>query len=415
MRRDVLIAVFLGLAGAHLSGENWPQFRGPESRGVSTETGLPVKWGASENVRWKTTLPGPGHSSPIVWGNRIFLTAFKSSSSWRLFGPPTGQLAAIALDKATGKVVWEKELAASSESMHPTNSPASPTPATDGKLVYVYLGARGVVALDFDGKQVWEVKLGPYPNEWGSASSPVLYRNMLLLNVDSDGDDFLLALDKATGKILWRTSRAGSTRSWPTPVIWNNNGVDQIVVSGSGRVKGYEVATGKEIWTVRGLTTWVTPTPVTAHGMLYVASDGPGGNVIMAIRPGGTGDITRTHVAWRYDRSAPYVSSPVVVGDYIYSVKNGGIMTCLNAKTGALAWQQRLPSGGDYYASLLAADGKIYAASEDGGITVLEARPVYTPLSTNVMNERSMASFAVSDSQIFIRTDASLFAIGAPR
>jgi outer membrane protein assembly factor BamB len=407
-----LAIIFLTVSTAF--GENWPQFRGPESRGLSNETGLPVKWSATENVRWKTTLPGPGHSSPIVWGNRIFLTALKQTR-WQLFGSPTGQLVVLALDKPTGKIVWEREIAANTETMHPTNSPASPTPATDGTLVYVYFGSSGVSAFDFDGKQVWHVKLGPYPNEWGSASSPVLYRNMVVLNVDTDGDDFLLALDKATGKTIWRTSRAGSTRSWPTPFIWNNNGHDQIVVSGSGRVKGYDPATGQEIWTVGGLTTWVTPTPVSAHGMLYVAANGPGGNIIMAIRPNGKGDITTTHVAWRYERSAPYISSPVVVGDYLYSVKNGGIMTCLNAKTGELAWQQRLPSGGDYYASLLAADGKIYAMSEDGGVTVLAAKPVYQPLESNVMNERSMASFAVSDAQIFIRTDASLFAIGAPR
>ena len=187
------------------------------------------------------------------------------------------------------------------------------------------------------------------------------------------------------------------------------------MVSGSGRAKAYDPADGRELWTVDGLTLWVTPTPVTAHGLLYVASNGPGGNTIMAIRPGGRGNITGTHVAWRYDRSAPYTSSPVIAGDYLYAVRNGGVMTCLNAKTGAPAWQERLPGRGDYYASLVAADGKIYALDEEGEATVIAAKPVFELLGTNRLGERCMASPAVSGGQIFIRSDSSLFSIGDAR
>ena len=326
VRRVGSLAVAVLFAAITTLADNWPQFRGPGSQGVSREANLPVKWDATTNVRWKTPLPGPGHSSPVIWGDRIFLTAFNQSKR---------QLLVLCLDKASGKVLWERPVQADRiEEHHPTNAPASPTPVTDGKHVYVYFGSSGLTCFDFSGNKVWENRFGPFPNEWGSASSPILYNDMLVLNVDTDAEDFLLTVNKNTGRTIWKTSRSNINRSWPTPVIWNANGKDEIVVSGSGRVKGYDPTDGKELWTVEGLTIWVTPTPVMGHGLLYVASNGPGGNVIMAIRPGGRGNITNSHVAWRYDKSAPYSSSPVLVGDYLYSVKNGGIMTCLNAKTG---------------------------------------------------------------------------------
>jgi len=418
--RRKFVAVILGLlcfCGAAIA-ENWPQFRGPQSQGVSTETGLPVKWSATSNVKWKTALPGPGHSSPIIWGNRIFLTALRQESSLvrRYLYASRGQLVVLCLDKGSGKILWEREVPAERiEKTHSTNSPASPTPVTDGRYVYVYFGSRGLICFDFNGNKVWEIPLGPFPNEWGSASSPILYKNMLLLNCDTDAEDFLLAVDKNTGKTIWKTSRSDVTRAWPTPVIWSADGKDEIVVSGSGRVKAYDPQDGRELWTVNGLTTWVTPTPVSAHGLLYVAANGPGGNIIMAIRPGGRGNITNTHVVWRYERAAPYSSSPVVVGDYLYTVKNGGIMTCLNARTGALAWQERLPARGDYYASPVAADGKIYTLSEDGEVSVVAAKPTFELISSNSMGERCMASPAISGGQIFIRSDYNLFCIGEAR
>lgn len=398
------------------SGDNWPQFRGSGSQGISPETGLPVKWSATSNVRWKTPLPGPGHSSPIVWGNRVFLTAFKPAGVWRYVSSNKGQLLVLCLDKATGRILWEREVAGEGiEDTHSVNSPASPTPVTDGKYVYVYFGSRGLVAFDFDGNRIWENRFGPFPNEWGSASSPVLYGDLLLLNCDTDAEDFLMAVDKNTGKVVWKTPRPNSTRSWPTPVVWKAGGRDEIVVSGSRRVKAYDPKDGRELWTVDGLTQWVTPTPVAAHGLLFIASNGPGGNIIMAIKPGGRGNITGSHVAWRYERSAPYVPSPVVVGDYLFAVKNGGVMTCLDARTGAQIWQERLPASGDYYASLVAADNKIYALSEDGKATVVAAKPAFELLSSNDLGERTMATPAISDGLIFIRSDSAVYAISEPR
>ena len=386
--------------------DNWPQFRGPRSQGVSTERGLPVTWSATNNVRWRSELPGAGHSSPIIWGNRIFLTAFRKQGQ--------GQLLVLCLDKVSGKILWEREVqAAQIEAVHATNSPASPTPATDGQHVYVYFASRGLVCFDFDGKKIWEKPIGPYPIEWGSGSSPIVYRDLVLLNSDTDAEDFLLAVDKRTGKTVWQTSRSNIERAWPTPIIWNVDGQDQIVVSGPGGVKGYNPKDGRELWVVEGVPKWVGPTPIIAHGLLYVASNGrEPENFIMAIRPGGKGNATETHVAWRYGKSVNSVPSPVVVGDYIYTVRNGGIAVCLNAKTGDLVWQQRLPAGGDYYASPVAADGKVYLLSEECKATVIAAKPVYELLGSSELGERCLASPAISGGQIYIRSDNSLFSIG---
>jgi outer membrane protein assembly factor BamB len=400
--------LFCATAVVTAPADNWPQFRGPRSQGISTETGLPVQWSATNNVRWKTALPGPGHSSPIIWGNRVFLTAFRKQGQ--------GQLLALCLEKASGKILWEREVQTGRiEPVHATNSPASPTPATDGQYLYVYFGSRGLICFDFNGKKMWEKPIGPYPIEWGSASSPIVYGDLVLLNCDTDAEDFLLAVDKRTGKTVWQTSRSNVERAWPTPLVWQVDGQDQIVINGSGGVKAYDPKDGRELWMVEGVPRWVGPTPVAAHGLLYVASNGlDPENFIMAIRPGGKGNVTRTHVAWRYGKSVSSVPSPVVVGDYLYSVRNGGIMACLNAKTGALMWEQRLPAGGNYYASPVAADGKIYLLSEEGKATVVAAKPVYELLSANDMGERCMASPAISDGQIFIRSDNHLFCIGKP-
>lgn len=406
-----LAAVCIAIA---LHAENWPQFRGPQSHGVSQETGLPHRFSPSQNVRWKSSLPGPGHSSPVVWGNRIFLTAYRPDPSIARFFRNKGQLVVMAIDAASGRTVWEKDAgAATIEELHSTNAPASPTPVTDGQKVFVYFGSKGLLAFDWNGGKLWEMPLGPFMNEWGSASSPVLYGNLLLLNCDTDGDDFLLAVDKNTGKQVWRASRTSVTRSWPTPYIWNANGRDEIVINGSRRVKSYDPKTGAELWTVDGMTEWVTPTPVSAHGLLFAASNGPGGNMILAMRPGGRGNISNSHVAWRYTRAAPYSSSPVVAGDYLYAVKNGGVMVCLDAKTGREQWLERLPAQGSYYASPVAADGRIYVISEDGDVTVVAAKPKFELLASNKMGERVMASPAVSGGAIYIRTDSNLYAFAS--
>ena len=381
----ILVLGFHGLADA----ENWPQFRGWNGAGISEEKNLPIHWSAQDNVYWKAELPGPGHSSPCIWGDKIFLTAFrpeggppKISDEW--VPEPKGELIALALSTRTGKVLWQRKIPVKIEQVHVFNSPASPTPITDGKRVYFYFGSYGLLCYDLEGNKIWDLPLGPSGNDHGGSSSPILYKDSLIMNSDNDEDPFLLAIHKKTGKPKWRTSRSSFDRSFATPMLWQVNGKTEVVVSGSYRVKGYDPDTGEEIWTCRGMTRWAVPIPVAAHGLLF-ATSGLGGNVFLAIQPGGRGDITDTHLAWQ------------------------------RAKTGQVAWQKRLPAGGDYYASILAADGKIYTLSEEGKVCVLEAGSKFNLLSVNDVGERCMATPAISNGQIFIRSDETLYCIGKPR
>ena len=422
MSRKIFVTVATVLLLAFVEpgkAENWPQFRGWNGAGISEEKSLPIRWSDENHIYWKTDLPGPGHSSPCIWGDKIFLTAFRPeggppqiSDEW--VPEPKGELHALALSTRTGKILWQRKIPVKIEQVHVFNSPASPTPVTDGERVYFYFGSYGLLCYDLEGNKIWELPLGPSGNDHGGSSSPILYKDSLIMNSDNDEDPFLLAVHKKTGTLKWRTSRSGFERSFATPMLWKVNGKTELVVSGSYQVKGYDPDTGEEIWTCRGMTRWAVPIPVAAHGLLF-ATSGLGGNVFLAIRPGGRGDITNTHLAWRYNRGAPYVPSPVVVGEYLYAVRNGGVMICLRATTGQIAWQKRLPAGGDYYASILAADGKLYTLSEEGKACVLEAGPNFNLLSVNDMNERCMATPAISNGQIFIRSDQTLFCIGKPR
>jgi outer membrane protein assembly factor BamB len=313
---------------------------------------------------------------------------------------------------SVGRVLWQRDVrAAKIEDVHGTNTPASSTPVTDGERVYIWFNSAGLFCFDFAGKLVWEKRLAPLPIEWGSGSSPILDGNLLVLNCDSDAEDFLLAVDRRTGQTIWQTPRTGVERAWPIPVIWNN----QIVISGAGSLRAYDPQDGKEVWRVDGFPRWLGPTPVFGHGLLYVASNGlDPDNFLLAIRPGGRGNVTNTHVAWRYDRNISSVPSPVIVGDYLFTVRDGGILTCLNAKTGTLVWQERLAARGNYYASPVAADGKIYLLSEEGITSVVAAKPVYEPLSVNPLGERCLASPAISGGHLYLRTDNSLYCITSP-
>jgi outer membrane protein assembly factor BamB len=423
IRFAVLAAILAAVSTVH--AENWPQFRGPGGLGVSSATGVPVAWTATEHVAWKTALGGSGHSSPIVWGDRIFLTLFRETpgGSWAITRAinrrlqrgisVTGGLFVVCLDRVTGRMLWQREAPVDTiEEVNVNNSPASPTPVTDGHAVYAHFGSFGLLALDFAGNTIWERRFGPFPNEHGSASSPILHGNTLILNCDTEGDDFLLAVDKRTGRTLWQ-ARRDTRRAWPTPIVWSADGRDEIVVSGDGRVTAYEPATGTELWSVANLSGRVVPTPVTGHGLLFVAASTEGQHLLMAIRPGGQGDITSTHVAWRLDRGAPFIPSPVGVGDHLFTVRSGGIMACIDARTGRLVWQQRLPSaGGDYYASPVAVDGRLYVVSEEGRVTAVAAKPTFEVLGSSDLAERTLASPAISQGQMFIRTDTHLWAIG---
>ncbi|HEX8338046.1 MAG TPA: PQQ-binding-like beta-propeller repeat protein [Pyrinomonadaceae bacterium] len=404
------VGLLLVITASNAAAENWPQYRGPGGQGVSAEKGLPAKWGAGGGVRWKTRLPGPGHSSPIVWGDHIFLTAYAPAGE-----AGRGRLLALCIDKLTGKILWEREVRVGQvERVGGANAPATPTPVTDGRRVYVYFGSYGLVCFDFEGRKVWERPLGPCGGEFGSASSPVLHGRLLVLSCTSDSDGFLLAADKETGRTVWRTPHAQPTLSFATPFVWKTGAGHQLVLAVSGHVKGFDPGTGRELWRVGGVPKGVAPTPASAHGLLYAASNSQP-NFIIAIRPGGQGDITATHVAWRYDKGAVSVPSPLVIGDHLFALRDGGIMTCLDARSGAVVWQQRLPARGNYFASPVTGDGKIYAINEEGEVTVIAAKSVFELIATNSMGERAMASPAISGGSIFIRTDENLYRVEVAR
>jgi len=410
LARATAFGLLLIINAPPVGAENWPQYRGPGGSGVSAEKGLPAKWGAGGGVLWKTRLPGPGHSSPVVWGERIFLTAFAAAGE-----PGRGRLLVLCVDVRTGKILWEREVRAGQvERVGGANAPATPTPVTDGRRVYVYFGSYGLVCFDFEGRKVWESPLAPCGGEFGSASSPVLHGRLLLLNCTTDAEGFMLAADRETGRTVWRTPHAQPTLSFATPFVWETGAGEQVVLIVSGHVKGFDPKTGRELWRVGGFPKGVAPTPASAGGLLYAASNAQPGFVV-AVRPGGRGDITATHVAWRHDKAVASVPSPLAVGGYLFALKDGGVMSCLDAKSGAVLWQQRLPARGNYFASPVAGDGKVYAVSEEGDVSVIAAKPAYELIATNSMGERTMASPAISAGRILIRTDENLYCVGGAR
>jgi outer membrane protein assembly factor BamB len=340
----------------------------------------------------------------VVWGDRIFLTAYGAAGE-----AGRGRLLVLSLDRLTGKVIWEREVrAARIERVGGANAPATPTPVTDGRRVYVYFGSYGLVCFDFGGRKVWERRLGPCGGEFGSASSPVLHGRLLVLNCTSDAEGFLLAADKESGRTAWRTAHAQPALSFATPFVWGAGAGGQFVLAASGHFKGFDPKTGRELWRVAGAPKGVAPTPVASGGLLYAASNSQP-NFVIAIRPGGRGDITGTHVAWRHDKGAVSVPSPLAVGGYLFALRDGGVLTCLDAKSGDVLWQQRLPARGNYFASPVAGDGKVYVVNEEGEVSVVAAKPVYELLATNSMGERTLASPAISGGSIFIRTDEHLY------
>ncbi len=429
------------------------------------ERPLPDGFDSKGSLQWKRELP-PGNSTPCIFGDRIYLTTHHDK-----------ELATVALDRASGKVLW-KQLAPAKklESFHPVGSPASCSPACDGKRVYAFFGSFGLLCYDVDVKLLWSKPMGPFQDEFGASSSPVLIDGKIILNEDHDVDSFLIAVDQHTGKTVWRTARDGFTRSYSTPVVWDINGTQQIVVAGALQLAAYGVKDGKKLWWVNGLSRIVDTTPVMANGLLYVASWTPGGdeserismelfseaaknfdkngdgkiakgelpagpvltrffridlnqdgaldegewkkharvfelaeNVVMAVKPGGKGNVTDSHVVWRYRRGLPTVPSPLVYRGMVYMVKSSGIVTSLDASNGRVLKQGRTAGRGNYYASLVAGDGKVYLASERGVVTVLQAGREWDTVSSHDFGERIMATPVLHAGSIYLRTDAALY------
>ena len=464
MRALLLVGTALGGFAA-----DWPQFRGPNAFGVSDTTGLPTEFGPGKNVLWKTPLP-PGHSSPVLSADQIFVTAFEGD-----------RLYVIALDRATGRILWRREVSRPrKQKLHTSNSPASPSVATDGRNAYAFFTDFGLVSYGSDGEERWRLPLGPFNNPFGLASSPVLANGKVIQVCDSETGSFMIAVDQKTGRLVWRVERPEMTRGFSTPVLYQpKQGALEALVAGTNRFIAYDVETGKEVWWVRGLTWQMKPTPIVAGDVAYVLGwaggadqgnqvtlpsfeqmlrvadanhdgklskdelpdphyrddfedsdlDGDGFlskrewekyadkrtmvNSVMAVRLGGAGDMTGENILWRYYRSLPNVPSPVLYQNVLYLMKEGGILTALDPVTGKVLKQGRLQGALDfYYSSPVAADGKIFVSSQDGHVSVIRAGADWEVLAVNDMDDEVYATPAPVDRCLYLRTRSALYCFG---
>jgi outer membrane protein assembly factor BamB len=382
----------------------WPRWRGPSGQGVVEGSGYVDTWSDTENVLWKVEAPGRGHSSPIVWGDRIFLTTAHADGPRRSI---------LCYRRSDGKQLWETFLpAAPGERLYSKNSHASGTPSTDGERVYNYFGPLGLVAVDFSGKLVWQCDLGPVSLYHGTAGSPLLYKDRVIVFQDQRTGSYIAAVDKRTGKVIWKTPREEQI-GWSTPVAIQAGTRDEIVVNSQNRVTAYDPATGKLLWWVNGTTMEVTPTPAVGRGLVFCSSGRQGPT--LAIRPGGAGDVTATHVAWQTPRGSPFIPSPLVYGNYLYTVNDmTAVATCFEAATGKTMWQGRLgePESHSLSASPIGVDGKVYFFNDSGEAFVVEAGPQFKLLRVNKLNERMLATPALVDGKWYFRTERHLWAIG---
>lgn len=412
MNVRLLSALLLMTLKSASAADEWPEFRGPTGQGTSTAVGVPVEWSADSNVVWKQAIPGAGWSSPVLSRGQIFLTTGIPNEAGGV------SLRTLALDATTGRLLWETEIFSASEaSVQPThakNSPASPTPIIDGERIYVHFGHHGTASLDRLGKVIWRNNRLGYDPVHGSGGSPALVDDRLIINADGNKDPFVVALDKQTGEVIWKVPRTVAAKqkfSFATPLIITVNGQKQIISPGSAAVSALDPKDGREIWRVRyGLGYSVVPRPVFAHGLVFVAT-GYGRADLLAIKADGEGDVTDTHVVWRVTKGAPLTPSVIVVGDELYAVADIGLATCFDARTGNVHWQERLE--GNYSASPVAAEGRIYFQNENGTGTVVQASREFVKLATNKFNERSLASYAIADGALFIRTAGHLYRIGS--
>lgn len=476
MRTNIIFGCLLcsipAAGGLIHADSNWPQFRGPNSQCVAPAAKPPAHFGPTTNLLWKVAV-APGHSSPCVWGDRIFLTGFEN-----------GKLETLCLSRHDGTMLWRVTAPAEKiEPVHRLGSPASTTPATDGKSVYVYFGSFGLMSYDFNGSEQWRKPLPTPMIEFGTGSSPLLAGDLLVVNCDQDLDSFLMAVDRRTGQTVWETKRPEFRRGFSSPYLWRHDGIEEIVVTGTVWLKAYDLKDGKERWKMRGLARVANASATSGDGLLFASSWNIGGdasdhlslpnlekftsendkdkdgklsksefpkgllldrftqidldkdgfvtpeewriseeifakaeNALFAVRPGGHGDITESHRAWKQTRGLPYVPSPLFYEGRIYVVKNGGMASCYVAKTGRTLYQEeRLGALGDYYSSPVAANGKIYFASHQGVVTVIAAGDVFNVISSNSLGEDIMATPAIVDGTIIYRTARHLFAFGEIR
>jgi outer membrane protein assembly factor BamB len=425
---------------------SWPSFRGPQASGIAEGQNLPDRWNAKsgENVLWRTPIPGLAHSSPVVWGNRIFLTSAVSSDAKATFRPglygdgdaskdrSSHRWMIYALDKRTGKIVWER-VAHQGEPIdkrHIKATYANSTPVTDGRIVVAWFGSQGVHAYDVNGRFLWKVDLGrvdlgayDIPTyEWGPASSPIIWNNLVILQCDTQTDSFLLALDAATGKTVWKTDR-DELPSWGTPTIGTTATGPVLVTNASNFIRGYDPRTGKELWRLGRSSKITAPTPIFSDDVFVVASGRAPERPIFVVRPNVHGDLTLPEgktsseaIAWSRTGRGSYMPTPLVYKGILYVLSNNGLFDAYNLRSGDEVYRQRLPVvGSGFSASPVAADGKIYLSNEDGEILVIAAGEKFAHLGTNSMGELLMATPALSDGVMYVRSANSLFAIGRKR
>jgi len=401
------IALFINVLVGSMNStvaENWPGWRGPRGDGTSLEKALPLHWSATSNVLWKTEIPGAGHASPIVWDDKVFIVSAQADRQARVL---------FCLDRKSGRILWQQTVVTSPlEGKHPLNSHASSTPVTDGKLVYVaFLDQKEmlVAAYDLNGKEQWLVRPGVFASKHGFCSSPVLFKDKVIVNGDHDGDSYIVALSRTDGRTLWKTPRLNHTRSYCVPIIRDLSGRTQMVLSGDICVTSYDPNNGKLHWIIDGPTEQFVASLVYSEktSLLYMTGGFPDHH-ILAIKPDGVDNVTKTHIAWRTNKGAAYVPSPIIEGDYFLVVSDSGVAHCFEAATGKLLWQERM---GEHHASLVSANGLVYFLNDNGVMHIVKSGPEFQLIAKNEIGEKCFASPAVSQGQIFIRGEIALFCV----
>ena len=417
LRLSLLAGLTLLSANAAQSAvaDDWRQFRGPDGQAISRIKGLPTTWSETQNIVWKTALPGPGGSSPILLGDRVYVSCY---SGYAVPGSPGGDVGALqrhvlCLQSTDGKVLWKKDVPAAQPEQAKVRDHgyASSTPLADPDRLYVFLGKSGVFAFSHDGKQLWQADVGSKIHGWGSASSPVLYQDLVIINAAVESDS-LVALDKQTGKEVWRTG--GMKESWNTPILVPvAGGKQELVVAIFGKVLGFDPTTGEQLWSCATSIGWyMVPSLVNDKEMVYCIGGRSGGG--LAVRAGGRGDVTQSHRVWTLNKGSN-VSSPIFHEGHLYWLhENTGVAYCIEAATGKLVFEERLANAGQFYSSPILADGKLYGVGRRGTVFVLAAKPQFEPLARNEMGDRSSfdASPAVDGSRLLIRSDRFLYCVG---
>jgi len=438
---SILVTSQLFAQGKNPAGVNWPSFRGENAKGIAENFSTPTAWSVtdSKNIKWKTEILGLGHSSPIVWNDRIFITTAISDKDDAdlkvgLYGniepvedETVHQWKVYCLDKRTGKILWEQTACEGVPKVkrHPKSTHANSTPATDGKYVVAFFGSEGLYCYDMNGKLIWKKDFGILdsgfflvPNaQWGFASSPIIHDGVVVVQCDVQKNSFLAALDLKTGEELWRTSRE-EVPTWGTPTIHSKGNQTQIIVNGFKHIGGYDFKTGKELWKMSGGGDIPVPTPVVAHDLIFINNAHGRMSPIYAIKTDAKGDISLSEndtsnadVVWSISRGGAYMQTPLIYGDYLYNLRGNGSLTCYRAKTGELIYKEKVGDMASFSASGVAADGKLYFPSEQGDIYVVKAGPDFDLLSANPMNDICMATPAISEGVLFFRTHHYLIAV----